>query len=214
MNTNSYIGIDFGTTNTSVVQITTDEHGQRTRILGENGEFPFPSLLAIDNTFTVKFGNEVKSNRDFLSANCKVISSFKSILGTDKIIEVYGKRFQPVVLLTKYLECLKEYIQKHHHITITKAAFSFPVNFTRKARTDLIQAARAAGIKVSSLISESTAAYLATQNETNGLQRVMVVDWGGGTLDVSLLEITAGKVREIAVDGQKIGGDLPNTVTS
>ena len=60
---------------------------------------------------------------------------------------------------------------------------------------------------MSSLISESTAAYLATQNETNGLQRVMVVDWGGGTLDVSLLEVTAGKVREIAVDGQKIGGD-------
>ena len=207
MNTNSYIGIAFGTTNTSVVQITTDEHGQRTRILGENGEFPFPSLLAIDNTFAIKFGNEVKANRDFLSANCKVISSFKSILGTDKIIEVYGKRFKPVVLLTEYLKCLKSYIQKRHNVTITKAAFSFPVNFTREARTDLIRAAREAGIEVSSLISESTAAYLATQNETNGLQRVMVVDWGGGTLDVSLLEVTAGKVREIAVDGQKIGGD-------
>ena len=150
MNTNSYIGIDFGTTNTSVVQITTDEHGQRTRILGENGEFPFPSLLAIDNTFAIKFGNEVKANRDFLSANCKVISSFKSILGTGKIIEVYGKRFKPVVLLTEYLKCLKSYIQKRHNVTITKAAFSFPVNFTREARTDLIRAAREAGSRTRS----------------------------------------------------------------
>ena len=82
MNTNTYIGIDFGTTNTSVVLITTDEHGSRTRILGEDGKFPFASILAIDNTFSIKFGNEVKQKREFLSDKCKVISSFKSILGS------------------------------------------------------------------------------------------------------------------------------------
>ena len=57
------------------------------------------------------------------------------------------------------------------------------------------------------MISESTAAYLAVQNETKGLQKVMVIDWGGGTLDISILEISDGKIKEIAVGGEQIGGD-------
>lgn len=207
MNTNTYIGIDFGTTNTSVVLITTDEHGSRTRILGEDGKFPFASILAIDNTFSIKFGNEVKQKREFLSDKCKVISSFKSILGQNKEIDIYGKRFLPKDILTKYLECLKTYISSKHNVDIKSAAFSFPVNFSREARADLVKAAHAAGITVTNLISESTAAYLATRNETKGLQRVMVVDWGGGTLDISILEISANRVREVAVGGEQIGGD-------
>lgn len=208
MGSESYIGIDFGTTNTSVVQILNDEHGQRIKILGDSGgKYPFPSIVAFDKDYKAQFGADVKKNREVLENSCKVISSFKSILGSEDVISVFQKRYKAKDILVEYLRWLRAYIKHQHNIEINKAAFSFPVSFSRAARSDLMYAAKKVGIEVTNLISESTAAYLANRDATKGMQRVMVVDWGGGTLDLSILKITGNRIEEIAVDGERIGGN-------
>lgn len=208
MGSESYFGIDFGTTNTSVVQILNDEQGQRKRILGDkSGNYPFPSIIAFDKEYKAQFGSDVKKNRETLERSCKVISSFKSILGTDSAVSVFDKKFSAKDILTEYFRWLRSYIKHQHNVEIDKAAFSFPVSFSRAARSDLLYAAKAADIEVTNLISESTAAYLATKESTKGMQRVLVIDWGGGTLDLSVLNVSGNKIQETAVDGERIGGD-------
>ncbi|MBR5089764.1 MAG: Hsp70 family protein [Ruminiclostridium sp.] len=208
METRSFFGIDFGTTNTSVVQIIKEEGlGEKETIYGEDGSESFASMLAIIDEKTINFGNEVKSNRDSLAEKCTVISSFKSLLGTGTEINIQGKVLYPKDVTALYLKCLKQYIKQTFDIDIKKASFSFPVGFSPEARRDLKFAAQKAGIEVSALISESTAAYIAEHKNMTGFSRVMVVDWGGGTLDISILEIEHRCVFEKSVYGEKIGGD-------
>ena len=128
-------------------------------------------------------------------------------MGTGESIEINGKPCPPKQIAAEYFKCLKRVIAKKYNIDITEAAFSFPVDFSAQARRDLIEAAIRADIRVTGFVSESTAAYLAVSEQIKGKERVMVVDWGGGTLDISILETKGGKVRELSVFGEKIGGD-------
>ena len=203
----NFFGIDFGTTNTSVVHMVRDEFGEKINILGENGEFPFSSYLCIlpDNKFNL--GIEVKKNRSELSENNVVISSFKSFLGTNKIFKVNGKELTAKDAVAKFLQGLKVYIKQSYNVDITESYFSFPVDFSAEARKDLKAAAEKAGIKVKGFVNEATAAYLTAMDELKGMSRVMVIDWGGGTLDISILEVEHNRVREILLFGDKIGGD-------
>ena len=208
MKTGSFIGIDFGTTNTSIVNIMADEHGEKISVLGEEGsELPFASLLAIKEDNKLLFGNKVRKSRDSLSQTCQLVASFKSLLGTDRSIVINGKEVSAQRITAEFFNALKRSVSKHYQIDIKEAALSFPVNFTPEARMDLIKAAQKADIKVIGFVSESTAAYLAIREQLKGKNRVMVVDWGGGTLDVSILETEGDRVREAAVYGEKIGGD-------
>lgn len=207
MKTGSLISIDFGTSNTSIVNVMRDEHGEKIAVLGEEGEFPFASLLAISNENKLFFGNKVRKSRDQLAESCKLVASFKSLLGTDECISVNGKEISPMKLTAEYFRCLKKVISKKYGIDIREAAFSFPVDFSPEARRDLIEAAAKADIKVTGLVSESTAAYLAVREKVKGKSRVMVADWGGGTLDVSILETDGSRVKEASVYGEKVGGD-------
>ena len=207
MKTGSLISIDFGTSNTSIVSVMRDEHGEKIAVLGEEGEFPFASLLAISNENKLFFGNKVRKSRDQLAESCKLVASFKSLLGTEKCISVNGKEISPTQLTSEYFRCLKKVVLKKYNIDIREAAFSFPVDFSPEARLDLIEAAQKADIKVVGLVSESTAAYMAVRDKVKGKSRVMVVDWGGGTLDISILETSGQRIREAAVYGEKIGGD-------
>ncbi len=207
MKTGSLISIDFGTSNTSIVNVMRDEHGEKVAFLGEEGEFPFASLLAISNENKLFFGNKVRKSRDQLAESCKLVASFKSLLGTDERISVNGKEITPTQLTAEYFRCLKKVVLKKYNIEIKEAAFSFPVDFSPEARRDLLEAAAKADIKVIGLVSESTAAYLAVRDKVKGKSRVMVADWGGGTLDISILETNGSRVREAAVYGEKVGGD-------
>lgn len=207
MKTGSFISIDFGTSNTSIVNVMRDEHGEKVAILGEDGEFPFASLLAISNENKLFFGNKVRKSRDQLAESCRLVASFKSLLGTNECISVNGKEISPTQLAAEYFRCLKKVISKKYNIDIKEAAFSFPVDFSPEARRDLVEAAAKADIKVIGLVSESTAAYLAVRERVRGKSRVMVVDWGGGTLDISIMETDGSRIREAAVYGEKVGGD-------
>ncbi len=207
MKTGSLISIDFGTSNTSIVSVMRDEHGEKVAILGEDGEFPFASLLAISNENKLFFGNKVRKSRDQLEESCRLVSSFKSLLGTNDCISVNGKEISPTQLTSEYFKCLKRVIQKKFNIDIKEAAFSFPVDFSPEARQDLVNAAEKADIKVRGMVSESTAAYMAVRDKLKGKSRVMVVDWGGGTLDISIIETERNRICESSVYGEKIGGD-------
>ncbi|GHV54738.1 hypothetical protein FACS1894216_15370 [Synergistales bacterium] len=202
------IGIDFGTTNTAVVCIQDDKLGRRTRLLGENGEYPFSSIAAIPKSGGVlKFGRNVREKRLELSDTHQVFTSMKSYLGTKHEFIVGEHRYSATDITAEFLKYVKQSVLDTHKIEISEAAFSFPVDFSPEARRDLYEAAELAGIQVKSFVSESTAAYLANRKECSAFSKVMVLDWGGGTLDISILGLKGSEVHELSVSGYRVGGD-------
>ncbi|MCK4260830.1 MAG: Hsp70 family protein [Halanaerobiales bacterium] len=208
MKNNTYIGIDFGTTNTAVVCMIVDEYGTTKMNLGEEGEYPFSSIVAIPKKEgKILFGRDVKRRRLELSENYDIITSMKSWLGTDREFIVGDKRFSATDITTAFLKHIKNYIKENHNISIESATFAFPVDFTPQARIELKKAAETAGITVNGFVSESTAAYIANKNDAKAYSKVMVIDWGGGTLDISILDLKGTCIYENSVYGDKIGGD-------
>lgn len=208
MKRGTFIGIDFGTTNTSVVCVIADEHGTKTLYLGEEGEYPFSSIVAIPKKEgKMLFGRDVKRRRLELSENYNIIPSMKSWLGTDKEFIVDYMRYSATDITTAFLSHIKNYIKEHYNISINDATFAFPVDFTPEARTELKKAAIAAEINVKGFVSESTAAYIANKNDAKAYSKVMVIDWGGGTLDISILDLKGTRIYENSVYGEKLGGD-------
>ena len=208
MQKGSFIGIDFGTTNTSVVQLLYDEYGHKPVHLGEGGDYPFSSIVAIPRSGgALKFGRDVKKRREELSVDHDIFTSMKSHLGTDDEFIVGYSRFTATDITTKFFQSIKDYISITYNIDIVEAGLAFPVDFSPEARRELRIAAENAGIKVSCFLSESTAAYFANRKEGQAFSRVMVLDWGGGTFDISILHLKKNSVSEVAVFGDKIGGD-------
>lgn len=206
-----YYGIDFGTTNTSVY-LYKYEQGQgviKTKY-GTDGKdlTPFSSCIAISRNFKndFKFGRNVKEKINEYTDNYEIITSFKSFLGTDKEIVVNNHRYDGKELVYLFLKYIKETIDKERN-DFNEAIFSIPVNFTAKARKDLLKASEAAGIKVKGFISESSAAYISKVKKIKAYSKVMVIDFGGGTLDISILNLRNNQVYEDAVYGIKFGGD-------
>ena len=208
MQKREYIGINFGTTNTAVVHYLNDEYGSKMTLLGdEDGSYPFSSIVAIPiGDGSIKFGREVRNRRAELSEDHEIISSIKSYLGTSKEFYVGNTSYTPTEITTEYLKSVKSYIKEQHGIDITEAGLAFPIDFTSEARRELLLAAKNAGINVTRFISESTSAFFACKNERN-FKNVVVLDWGGGTFDISILNVGENSVEEIAVYGEDIGGD-------
>jgi molecular chaperone DnaK len=116
-------------------------------------------------------------------------------------------RYTATDITAEFLKFVKGHIAKAYNVTIDEAAFSYPVDFSAEARRELREAANRAGIKPLSFVSESTSAYLANKEECAAFSNVMVLDWGGGTLDISVLSLHFNEVKELAVSGKRIGGD-------
>jgi len=142
-----------------------------------------------------------------LSETHAVFTSMKSYLGTDHEFIVGDHRYTATDITAEFLKYIKKSIAESYKIDISEATFSFPVDFTPEARRELRVAAERAGITIQSFISESTAAYLANRRECSAFSNVMVLDWGGGTLDISVLHLHLTEVHEISVSGCHIGGD-------
>lgn len=207
MKSGNYFGIDFGTTNTSVVQLFVDEQGTRKVNLGEQGE-PFSSIVAIPKDGSkMKFGRDVRNRREELATDHDIFQSMKSYLGTDKEFIIGDNRYSATDITIEFLRSVKDYIQRSYHVKIDEAGFSFPVDFSPDARRELFFAAEKAGIKVKSFVSESTASFFANRNESQAYSRIMVLDWGGGTYDISILDIKKNSVSEATVFGERVGGD-------
>lgn len=203
----SYFGIDFGTTNTAVVQLLVDDYGAKTIYCCED-DMPFPSLLAIHKeNGTVLFGRQLKVKRQQLSRDYHIFSSFKSILGKEQEFTVAGRTYTPTDITALFLRGIKDYVKANMELDINAATFAIPVDFTPSQRRELKKAAKAAGINVNKFISEPTAAYMRNIDLVKGLSKVAVFDWGGGTLDVSILEIEKNALKELAVNGKQLGGN-------
>ena len=209
MKNETFIGIDFGTTNTAVVRIQNDEYGQRIEPLGEGGEYPFSSIVAIpkDGSNKLRFGRDVRDKRLELTQTHEIYHSMKSYLGTDKEFFVGGLRYSATDITASFLKYIKLFIKKHHGFEITKAAFSFPVDFSPEARRELKKAADSAGIQPTTFVGEATAAYISSRQEAKAYSKVMVLDWGGGTLDTCVLDLKKNSLFETSVWGEEVGGD-------
>ncbi len=204
-----YIGIDFGTTNTAVVRLRKDELGQKVDLLGDDGKYPFSSIVAIpkDGSSQLLFGRAVREKRLALSETHDIHLSMKSFLDTQKEFTIGGGRYSATDITTQFLQYVKNDILEHHKVDISKATFSFPVDFSPEARRELKKAAISAGIQPMGFVNESTAAYLANQKEGQAFSTVMVIDWGGGTLDISIMNVSKNKLEEHSIWGERIGGD-------
>lgn len=211
MKNGSYYGIDFGTTNTSVYLYHYEQgKGSRGTGYGTDGKdlTPFSSCIAISKTNAkdFRFGREVKEKINEYAEDYKIITSFKSLLGTDEEITVNGVRYNGKLLAALFLNHVKTTVRAERP-DFTEAVFSIPVDFSAKARTDLLEAAERVGIKVRGFVSESSSAYISKVRDIKAFSKVMVIDFGGGTLDLSILDLRQKRVYEDAVYGVKFGGD-------
>ena len=200
-------GIDFGTTNTAVVECLITEHATTKTVYGENNQ-PFPSLVALHPVNDPVFGWEVKKRRSQLIADgYHVVASFKSILGSSDCIKVGEKQYSPLDVTALFLSYVKKRVEDMSGRKMVEAVIAIPVDFQPDQRRNLREAAARAGINVKSFVSEPTAAYVNCRDELAGASNVAVFDWGGGTLDISMISVENHEVAELAVAGQRLGGN-------
>ena len=154
------------------------------------------------------FGWDVKKRRSQLIAEgYHVIASFKSILGSDQSIAVGDKKYSPLDVTALFLSYVKNRVETMAERSMTEAVMAIPVDFKPEQRRNLREAAEKAGIRVKSFVSEPTAAYVNCRKDLAGASNVAVFDWGGGTLDISLISVEKQEVSELAVAGQRLGGN-------
>jgi molecular chaperone DnaK len=201
-------GIDFGTTNSGAVGFQRGE----LRCFGHDAKQPLPSVIAINRlTGQVRaIGREAYDRREELREHCEIISSVKSHLGDDSRHWIIGpETWTPERVTTEILHELRRKVTS----ALTKgqqfdtAVCSIPVGFAPRKRQALRRAAAAAGIQVKSFISEPTAAVCRHFSAMRRSPTVAVFDWGGGTLDISVVRIKEREVQELATFGVPLGGE-------
>ncbi len=201
-------GIDFGTTNSSVVQyITTSGVGEFVSYGDDEGR-PIPSIVAIDcETGEIHTGRDAWNRRAELKGSCECIPSIKSLLDDASWNRVIaGRKWNVVDIATEVLKALKEAVVNRGD-EFAEATLAIPIGLNSTARKTLRDAADNAGIKAEALVSEPTAAFFANYNELKSDEHVAIFDWGGGTLDVSILKHSNGQLTELATSGMPIAGD-------
>lgn len=200
-------GIDFGTTNSAVVEYV---NGRFVNV-GDYDSNPFPSVVMIDRlTQKVSCGREVKERIIELREqhNCIVVESVKTFLASDDFRQVSGtKTMTAENVAAELFKVLSAKAEKLAGEPISEAVVAIPVGMTSEKRAALRRAARAAGIEVRSFVSEPTAAFVAHAENLRHCKYVVVFDWGGGTLDISILEAQGDSIIERYTCGWEIAGD-------
>ncbi|MGB7157398.1 MAG: Hsp70 family protein [Tepidisphaeraceae bacterium] len=199
------IGIDFGTTNSAVVY-------NRNQLLDESDERPMPSLVAIDPlTGSTLVGHDARKKRhDLARGSWHVVSSVKLALSHDRAIaERQGSKLNSTDISAILFDELRQRSDRLFGAGRAKeAVVSIPIGLRAGARRRVRTAAERAGIKILEFVSEPTAAFLACRDQLPDTERVLVFDWGGGTLDVSVLQIEDGAVHELATASLLQAGDI------
>lgn len=201
-------GIDFGTTNSSVVQFM--KRGDRYEFVpyGDDEGRPIPSIVAIDReTGEVHTGRDAWNRRAELESTCECIPSIKSVLDDNTWSRtIAGRQWTVIDVAAEVLKSLRR-AAGANDASLTSATMAMPIGLSSKARRTLREAARRAGISAEAFVSEPTAAFFANYNELKSAEHVAIFDWGGGTLDVSVLEHKNGRLTELATSGMPIAGD-------
>jgi len=209
-----YFGIDFGTTNSATVGYMVMDHKPEMILYGDDEGRPIPSVVAIDkNTGEVFTGREAWEKKMELSESCEYISSIKTILDSDWTCLIAGEHWTPADVACEVFKTLKRTVAERTGAILDIATVAIPVGFSATKRAKLREAAAMAGIRIKTFISEPTAAFFANYSELKSATTVAVFDWGGGTLDVSILQNANGKISELATSGlNKAGDDLDKKI--
>lgn len=198
-------GIDFGTTNSACIGILDN---RRVIKYTDGEEEPFPSIVIIDKvTGEVISGREARNQREELNESCEIFSSIKTYLGTNNRWNIAGKTWTPEMIASQIFIGLKKQVNLKNKYSLDEAVVAVPVGFSPEKRKSLREAAALAGIKITSLVSESSAAAFHNYEKIKGITQFAVFDWGGGTLDISVLENEDGSIKEIATGNEYLGGD-------
>ena len=199
------LGIDLGTTN-SVVSYMQDD-GKWKVIPNPEGPNTTPSVVAFKPNGEEIVGHAAKRQ---LLTNPDTVASIKRIMGTNKKVRVncVNKEFTPQEISAKILAYMKKYAEDNLGEKIHKAVITVPAYFNDAQRQATKDAGQIAGLEVVRIINEPTAAALAYGEETNKEEKILVYDLGGGTFDVSILEIADGTFEVISTAGDNnLGGD-------
>ena len=197
------IGIDLGTTNSCVAVM---EGGEPTVIVNAEGSRTTPSVVAFSNSGERLVGKVAKNQA--ITNPDKTISSIKRDMGTDRKVSIDGKNYSPQEISAMVLQKLKGDAEAYLSQPVTDAVITVPAYFTDSQRQATKDAGRIAGLNVQRIINEPTAAALAYGMEKEQDQKILVFDLGGGTFDVSILEIGDGVFEVLATHGNnRLGGD-------
>ena len=196
------IGIDLGTTNSCVCVL---EAGEAKVIPNPEGGRTTPSVVAFKNGEKI-VGDAAKRQ---MVTNPNTISSIKRLMGTDKKVEAEGKKYTPEEISAMILSYMKDYAESYLGEKVTKAVITVPAYFNDSQRQATKNAGKIAGLDVERIINEPTAAALAYGlDKQDKAQTVLVYDLGGGTFDVSILELGDGVFEVKSTAGNnKLGGD-------
>jgi molecular chaperone DnaK len=196
-----YIGIDFGTSNSVVADF---QFGKPVVLPNHEGQPATPSVVTIRRDGSLAFGLEAKENFD----EQRSIRSIKRVLGSAERVPLVGREMRPEQIATMLFSLLKRDAETVLKEPIPKAVVTIPANSKGLARHATKLCAGAAGLHVLTLINEPTAAAICYGLDTHTDQTVLVYDFGGGTLDVTILKVHHGIFEEVGSKGiGKLGGD-------
>ncbi len=197
------IGIDLGTTNSCVAVM---EGGKPTVIANAEGARTTPSVVAFSKTGERLVGEPAK--RQAVTNAEKTIASIKRDMGTDNGRSIDGKKYSPQQISAMILQKLKADAESYLGEKVSEAVITVPAYFNDAQRQATKDAGKIAGLDVKRIINEPTAAALAYGLDNEKEQKIMVYDLGGGTFDVSIIEIGDGVIEVLATNGDtRLGGD-------
>ena len=197
------IGIDLGTTNSCVAVM---EGGEPVVIANAEGNRTTPSVVAFSKTGERMVGQVAK--RQAVTNHDRTISSIKREMGSDYKVTIDDKKYTPQEISAMILQKLKADAEAYLGGAVTEAVITVPAYFTDAQRQATKDAGKIAGLDVKRIINEPTAAALAYGMDKESEQKIMVYDLGGGTFDVSILEIGDGVIEVLATAGNnRLGGD-------
>ena len=204
------IGIDLGTTNSCVAVM---EGGKPVVITNAEGMRTTPSVVAFTKTGERVVGEPAK--RQAVTNADKTISSIKRHMGTDYKVDIDGKKYSPQEISAMILQKLKSDAENYLGEKVTEAVITVPAYFNDAQRQATKDAGKIAGLDVKRIINEPTAAALSYGLDNEKEQKIMVYDLGGGTFDVSIIEIGDGVIEVLATAGDNhLGGDdFDNVIT-
>ena len=197
------IGIDLGTTNSCVAVM---EGGEAVVIPNAEGNRTTPSVVAFSKSGERMVGQTAK--RQAITNPDRTIASIKREMGSDHRVVIDGKSYTPQEISAMILQKLKSDAEAYLGQPVTEAVITVPAYFTDAQRQATKDAGKIAGLDVKRIINEPTAAALAYGVDKEQTQKIMVYDLGGGTFDVSILEIDDGVIEVLATAGNnRLGGD-------
>ena len=203
-----FCGIDFGTTNTAMVYFD-DKYGKKQLGDSISGDImPLPSIVAIHKkTGSIFVGADVKRNIKGLEKDFFIVMSIKTILDdTSKVWYINNKKLNTIDIAAEIFKKLK-LNASYEGIEVKDIVLSVPINFSASKKQCLKEATERAELHITEFISEPTAAFLAHYEELKCFKNVVIFDWGGGTLDISALEVKNDTIREIYTDNMYKAGD-------